>query len=97
MHILAFAASSSQNSINRQLIHYIGGMIDTEGTYEMQYLDLNDFDMPLYSIDRQNELGILEPAQRFYQLIGAASGVMVSFAEHNGNFTAAYKNRFDWT
>lgn len=93
MTILAFAASSSRHSINKQLIHYVGALINTK----VQYLDLNDFEMPLYSIDRQNELGILEPAQQFYQLIGTSRGVMVSFAEHNGNYTAAYKNLFDWT
>ena len=33
---------------------------------------------------------------RFFRLIGEADGLVISFAEHNGNYTAAYKNLFDW-
>ena len=36
-------------------------------------------------------------AQRFYQLIGQADAIVISFAEHNGSYTAAYKNLYDWT
>ena len=53
--------------------------------------------MPIYSIDRQNEGGIPQAAHDFYAKIGDADAVIISFAEHNGLYTAAYKNLFDWT
>ena len=52
--------------------------------------------MPIYSGERHEELGILEPAQRLFDKIGSVDAVIVSFAEHNGSYTAAWKNIYDW-
>ncbi|CAE7741382.1 unnamed protein product [Symbiodinium necroappetens] len=60
-------------------------------------LDINDYEMPLYSSDREAAHGIPDEAHRFYQDIGAADALLISFAEHNGSYTAAYKNLYDWT
>lgn len=102
MKILAFAASSSRQSINKQLVGYASrlledGLIDgLDGAVEVEIIDLNDYEMPIYSIDRQNETGIPQQAHDFFAKIGAADAVLISFAEHNGFYTAAYKNIFDW-
>ncbi len=98
MKILAFAASNSRTSLNRVLIDYATTRLQTKispGT-EIETLDLNDYEMPIYSIDREHTDGIPAPAQDFYARIGAADAVLVSFAEHNGFVTAAWKNVFDW-
>lgn len=105
MQILAFAATSSRRSINKRLIGYAAHLLEHEldtsaapgGSVDVEIIDLNDFEMPLYSIDRQDELGIPAEAKDFHDRIGAADGLLVSFAEHNGLYTAAYKNLFDWT
>lgn len=52
--------------------------------------------MPIYSIDREQDGGIPAPAQAFYDQIGSANAILVSFAERNGFVTAAWKNIFDW-
>ena len=52
--------------------------------------------MPIYSIDKERETGIPAPAHQFKQHIKAADGIIISFAEHNGAYTAAYKNIYDW-
>jgi NAD(P)H-dependent FMN reductase len=98
MNILAFAASNSRQSINKQIVEYAaqlleGGLVENA---KVETIDLNDFEMPIYSIDRQNEDGIPEAARIFYDKIGAADAVLISFAEHNGFYTVAYKNIFDW-
>ncbi|NOU49141.1 NAD(P)H-dependent oxidoreductase [Pseudoalteromonas sp. JBTF-M23] len=93
MKVLAFAASSSRQSINKQLAQYTASFV--EGA-EVELIDLNDFEMPIYSADRENEIGIPVQAQQFYNKIGEADAIIVSFAEHNGTYTAAYKNIFDW-
>jgi len=36
-------------------------------------------------------------ATDFYAKIGSADLLVISFAEHNGNFSAAFKNVLDWT
>ena len=63
----------------------------------VELLDLNDFDIPIYSIDIEKEKGIPEAVHRFKSNIEQADGIIISFAEHNGSYTAAYKNLFDWT
>ncbi|WP_163930370.1 NADPH-dependent FMN reductase [Paraferrimonas sp. SM1919] len=95
MKILAFAATNSKNSINQQLAHYAAKQVTGA---QIELIDLNDYEMPIYSQEREAELGGVHPlAQQFYDKIGGADAVIVSFAEHNGSYTAAYKNIFDWT
>lgn len=96
MNVLAFAASNSKQSINKQLINYAGGLL-AEQNAQVDYLDINDYEMPIYSGEREEESGIPQLAHDFYNKIGAADAIVISFAEHNGNYTAAYKNLFDWT
>jgi chromate reductase len=91
--ILAFGASNSRKSINKQFAKYAAHQIPDA---EVLLLDLNDFEMPLYSIDREKEQGIPELAHQFRQHISAADAVVISFAEHNSSYTAAYKNIYDW-
>jgi NAD(P)H-dependent FMN reductase len=93
MKALAFAASSSRNSINKQLVSY--ALSKLEHT-EKSLLDLNDFPLPLYSIDLEKEIGIPEAAQDFAEQIDAAELIVISLAEHNGSYTAVFKNLFDW-
>lgn len=98
MKILAWAASNSRNSINKSLVTAAATLFAEKilPTAEIEILDINDYEMPLYSIDRETESGIPELAHQFYNKIGEADAILVSFAEHNGSLTAAYKNLFDW-
>ncbi len=99
MKILAYAASNSSKSINRKLVAHAADVLKTEiiTDAEIEMLDINDFEMPIYSSDREEAGGIPELAHQFAAKIGAADALLVSFAEHNGNYSAAYKNLFDWT
>ena len=90
--IVAFGASSSKNSINKELAKYAASRVP-ESTYEM--LDLLDFEMPIYSEDRECEQGVPELASKFKKLIKDSDGIVISFAEHNGVYTSAYKNILD--
>ncbi|OAN13093.1 NADPH-dependent FMN reductase [Photobacterium jeanii] len=94
MKVLAFAASSSKQSINKQLIQASSQYLTDA---EVEIIDINDYEMPLFSVDREAELGQPEQAQAFFKKIGDADAVIIAFAEHNGSYTAAYKNLFDWT
>ncbi|MEM0947829.1 MAG: NAD(P)H-dependent oxidoreductase [Pseudomonadota bacterium] len=96
--ILVFAASNSRTSINRKLALHAGEVLCSvfEDAFELFSIDLNDFEMPIYSPERQANGGIPALAQRFYDHISAADGVIISFAEHNGSYAVAYKNVFDW-
>ena len=91
--LIAFGASNSRQSINKQLANFAANQIEDA---EVHLLDLNDFEMPIYSSDREREGSIPEEAQNFSKAIEEADGIVVSFAEHNGSYSAAYKNIYDW-
>jgi len=91
--IIAFGASNSRKSINRTLASYAANQIEE---VEVKLLDLNDFEMPIYSIDRETENGIHELAHQFKKEIKESDGILISFAEHNGAYSTAFKNIFDW-
>lgn len=93
MKLLAFAASNSKTSINKQLVTYAASLVDNA---DVEVLDLNDYELPLFSVDQEAELGSPELAQQFFAKLGSCDAVIVSFAEHNGSYTAAWKNLFDW-
>ncbi len=91
--VIAFGASNSTTSINKRLAGYAASLLDN---VIIEILDLNDFELPLFSVDREKELGNPELAQIFFNKMAEADAIIISFAEHNGSYTAAYKNIFDW-
>jgi chromate reductase, NAD(P)H dehydrogenase (quinone) len=93
MKILAIGASSSKASINKQFASFTANQV--EGA-EINTLDLNDYEMAIYSSDREKATGIPAEATKFRSQIEEADGIVISFAEHNGTYSAAFKNIFDW-
>jgi len=91
--IIAFGASNSSRSINKKLVTYASGLLDG---VDVEILDLNDYELPLFSVDREDEMGQPELAQAFLKKITDCDGIIISFAEHNGCYSAAYKNIYDW-
>jgi len=91
--VIAFAGSNSKNSINKQLAEYAANQISN---VEVEVLDLNDFELPLYGIDLENELGIPDNAHAFLDKIKSSNGIVLSLAEHNGAYATVFKNIFDW-
>ncbi len=92
-NIITLGGSSSKNSINKQLAEYVGSTL--KGV-EVTNLDLNDYQLPLYSIDIENEQGFPKDLKELNQRVEEASGIVLSLAEHNGAYSAAFKNAFDW-
>lgn len=97
MHVLAIAASSSSRSINRALVEHAGRVLTTVvPDVDVEHLDLRELDLPLFSVDVEDELGSPPGARRLFEAITGADALVVSFAEHNGTYTAAWKSAFDW-
>lgn len=91
--IIAFAGSNSKTSINKQLVTYTTSLIEYA---KVNLLDLNDFELPLYSIDLEQVHGIPDSAHQFFNLIKDSDGIVISLAEHNGSYATVFKNLFDW-
>lgn len=93
-NILAFGASTSSTSINKQLASFAANLLTD---CSVNLIDLNDYSMPIYNADLEKENGVPKEAKSFKELIKQADGIVISFAEHNGSYTAAFKNIFDWS
>lgn len=93
MKLLAFGASTSSTSINRQLANFAANQV---ADAEVTDLDLSQFSLPIYSSDEEEANGIPADARAFKDLITSHDGIVVSLAEHNGSYAAAFKNLYDW-
>ena len=97
MMILAFPASKSRNSINRSPGESAAARLRSHasGEAEVEFVDPDDFETPIHSIDRETGDGILQAARTFHDGIGATDAVPVYFAGQVGSVTAAWKNILD--
>lgn len=93
MKIIAFGASPSKKSINKRLATYASSLFENA---EVEVLDLNAYQMPIFSVDVEEYIGKHPLAQMFLDKIASADILVVSLAENNGNYSAAFKNVFDW-
>ena len=91
---MAIGASNSKKSINKRLAGFAASQIDGA---TVNLLDLNDYEMPIYRASTAKR----NPASRS-RLTNSKHNwptpmaIVISFAEHNGAYAAAFKNIFDW-
>merc|ERR1712176_681095 len=90
---MGIPGSNSSVSINKQLLAYAASQLDD---VELIAVDLNDYEMPIYSADREAAQGHPEKAKQLVELIRSSDGIMISLAEYNGAYSGAFKNIFDW-
>ena len=91
--VLAFAGSTSSTSINKQLAQFAAENVNN---VEFDVIDLREFEMPIYSFDEEKN-GVPENAVAFSNILDNYDGYILSLAEHNGSYTAGFKNIFDWS
>jgi len=92
MKILAFAGSTSSTSINRELVKFVLKSFQED---EINLIDLNDYSMPVFSVDLEKK-GFPDEAHQFLKQIEECDAIICSLAEHNRSYSAAFKNIFDW-
>ena len=73
--IIALGGSNSKNSINKTLATYTANLVTNA---EVEVVDLNDFELPIYSIDDEQEHGVHDIAEKMLATIQAADGLVVS-------------------
>ena len=91
--ILVFAGSNSKESINKKLSMFAATKLSA---VDINLLDLNDFELPIYGIDYETSYGIPENAAHFLNEIKSSDGIIISLAEHNGAYATVFKNILDW-
>lgn len=93
MKIIAIGGSNSKHSINRKFATYAAQQFKDA---QVEVVDLNDFSMPLFSVDLEKEQGLPEAVDRFLKKIQEADFIVLSLAENNSSYNVGFKNIFDW-
>lgn len=94
MKIIAFGGSNSKNSINKKLAAYAASLFKNA---VVEVIDLNDYEMPLFGVDLEKKVGQHDLAQAFLEKLATADVLVISLAEHNGNYSTPFKNILDWS
>jgi NAD(P)H-dependent FMN reductase len=90
--IIAISGSNGRNSIHKKLIGYI---LKEFAENDIEYIDLETFDLPIYSPDIEKE-GFPIQVKELFQIITSADGFIIASPEHNGLPTTFLKNHIDW-
>ena len=93
--ILAFAGSLRKESYNKKLVKAAAAGAEAAGG-DVTFLDLADFDMPIFNEDVEKAEGFPGSAQRLQKLMIEADGFLISCPEYNSMMPAAIKNAIDW-
>lgn len=93
MKILVFAGSTSSKSINFQLATYASTFFEDA---KKKIVNLSEMDIPLFDIDRKEADGIPDSIMNFASEISKCDFIILSLAEHNGHYAAAFKSLYDW-
>ncbi len=94
MKILAISGSNADASMNTLLARYTTSLF--EGNNNIEIVDMNAYEMPIYKHEREVNNGIPALALDLASKIDQADVLIVALPEHNGTYTTAFKNVFDW-
>ena len=93
--LLFLSGSIRKDSFNKKLAkqaYQIAQEIGVDATY----IDLKEFEMPLYNGDLEAESGIPENAKKLKQLFRDSDGFFIASPEYNSSFSPLLKNSLDW-
>lgn len=93
--ILALAGSTRKDSFNQRLLEIaVAGARDAGA--EVTVVDLNDYPLPLYNADLEEEDGLPAAAAKLKQLFFSHEGLLIASPEYNSSITPLLKNTIDW-
>ncbi|CAH9058190.1 hypothetical protein PSECIP111951_01823 [Pseudoalteromonas holothuriae] len=90
--ILAFSGSNHSQSIHQNLIDITASKVTK---HEVTVIDLNNFPLPIYSIDIEVQ-GLPEEVKKLRQVLIEHDALIIASPEHNGSMPAFLKNIIDW-
>ena len=93
--ILAFSGSARRDSLNRKLLAAAVQATRDAGA-EVTLLDLNEYVLPLYHGDLEEQGGLPANAAKLIELIGQHQGLLIASPEYNSMITPLLKNTIDW-
>lgn len=93
--ILCFAGSLRADSVNKKLVKIAMQGAKDAGA-DVTYIDLKDYQLPIYDEDIETTVGIPENAVKLKELFLANNGLLMATPEYNSSVSAVWKNTIDW-
>ena len=93
--ILFLSGSSRNGSFNTVLAKAAYEFAKTQGV-DAEYIDLTDYELPLFNQDEEADRGMPGNAKRLKQKFTESDGYFIVTPEYNGSFTPLLKNTLDW-
>lgn len=95
MDVLVLAGSTRKASLNAAMARHIASLATDEGI-DARFIDLADFEMPMYNFDLEEAEGQPAAAVELHDLMKSADAVVFVSPEYNGGPTPVLKNSIDW-
>lgn len=93
--LVFFSGSNRRNSLNKKLAETAAATAAND-EISSSYLDLTDFDIPIYNADDESTSGTPADVIKLKALLGEADGIFIASPEYNGAYTGMLKNFIDW-
>ncbi|MCJ8324799.1 MAG: NAD(P)H-dependent oxidoreductase [Rhizobiales bacterium] len=101
--LVFFAGSSRSDSLNKRLAKAAATAAKsaTRGVpngpeVETTFIDLADFDIPMFNGDLEHELGKPVDVVKLKAMLADCDGIFIASPEYNGAYTGLLKNTVDW-
>ena len=92
---LFMAGSTRKASTNKALAKAASGIGSNLGI-SAKFIDLLDYEMPIYNGDLEAEHSLPETAIKLKALFSESDGFLIASPEYNSSFSPVLKNTLDW-
>lgn len=96
MKVFLFAPSLRRGSFNKKLIRIAAEVVKSLQLHEVELCEFNEFPMPMYDGDLEENQGVPEGVLKLAKKIEDADAVIISSPEYNGSIPGTFKNAIDW-
>jgi len=93
--ILFLSGSTRKGSFNSALAKAAFTYAQSQNV-DTEYIDLAEYEMPLFNEDDESANGMHENAKRLKQKFVEVDGYFIASPEYNGSITPLLKNALDW-
>ena len=93
--LLVFSGSSRRESVHTRLAVLLASVAEQEGA-QTTLIRLEDFDIPIYNGDLEEEHGLPGDIKRLKALLSENTGLIITCPEYNGFMTPLLINTISW-
>lgn len=93
--VAIFAGSIRKGSFNQMLANNISQAFRKSG-FNVTDINLNDYTLPLYNSDYENEMGMPDAALKLHEALAVQDMVFIASPEYNANLSPLLINTVSW-